>query len=109
MAQAKMKSKVHKYEKDSIFQKDRKMGTRVAPASSASEVAKPSTKVKIKFDIERCKGCALCVDACPRTNIRMSEKLNQKGHRYAQIIDEEKCTGCGLCYQMCPDLAIEIE
>ena len=67
------------------------------------------TQVKIKLDIERCGGCTLCAAACPLSNIRMSEKLNSKGHNYAMVIDQEKCTGCGLCYQMCPDLVIEIE
>ena len=65
--------------------------------------------VEIKFNIEKCKGCELCVAACPIGDIRMSKKLNKKGFHYAEIIDEKKCTGCGLCFQMCPDLVIEIE
>ena len=65
--------------------------------------------VKINFDIERCKGCELCILACPINIIKMSTKLNKKGFHYAEIIDKEKCTGCGMCFQMCPDLAIEIE
>ncbi|MFH1614029.1 MAG: 4Fe-4S binding protein [Planctomycetota bacterium] len=65
--------------------------------------------VRIRFDIGRCKGCGLCVDACPRSNIRMSEEHNRLGHFYAQVIDESKCNGCGLCYRVCPDMVIEIE
>ena len=65
--------------------------------------------VKITFDIEKCKGCELCINVCPVNNIRMSKKLNKKGFHYAEIIDEEKCTGCGFCFQMCPDLVIEID
>ena len=65
--------------------------------------------VKIIFDIEKCKGCGLCVEACPTDNIRMSKKMNNKGHHYAEIVDKDKCTGCGMCFQMCPDMAIEIE
>lgn len=64
---------------------------------------------KIEFDIQRCKGCCLCIYVCPTENIKMSEKLNKKGHPYAQLIDKNKCTGCGLCFQICPDLVIEIE
>lgn len=63
---------------------------------------------KIKFNIERCKGCGLCVIACPRDNIRMSAELNKGGHKYAEIIDEANCNGCGMCFRMCPDIVIEI-
>jgi 2-oxoglutarate ferredoxin oxidoreductase subunit delta len=63
----------------------------------------------IKFDTERCKGCELCVVACPQSIIRMCDELNAKGCHPAVIVDESKCTRCGLCYRMCADLAIEIE
>ena len=64
--------------------------------------------IKIKFDIQRCKGCGLCVHVCPKQTLEMSDELNQAGQRYAQLIDKDECTGCGLCFQMCPDLIIEI-
>ena len=61
----------------------------------------------IKVDIDRCKGCGLCVTQCPKHRIKMSEKMNEQGHYYPAI-DKENCVACGLCCQMCPDLAIEI-
>lgn len=64
---------------------------------------------EIKINPERCKGCELCVDICPKAIIQMSEKTNDIGHLYAIIIDKDKCTGCALCCQMCPDLVIEID
>jgi 2-oxoglutarate ferredoxin oxidoreductase subunit delta len=63
---------------------------------------------KIKFRIERCKGCGLCVPVCPNDNIQMSGGINKLGHKYAKVIDEDKCTGCGLCCLMCPDVSIEL-
>ena len=67
------------------------------------------TKAKVTFDIARCKSCGLCVMACPKGALRMSEGTNQAGNSYAEMFDSEKCTGCGMCFMMCPDLAIEIE
>jgi 2-oxoglutarate ferredoxin oxidoreductase subunit delta len=86
--------KVHRYE--------------VVPVSG-KRPANNRRKITIKLNIERCKGCGLCVDVCPRDNLRLSEKINSKGHHYIELIELNNCTGCGLCYQMCPDLVIEIE
>lgn len=61
----------------------------------------------IKIDIEKCKGCHFCIEACPLKLIKVSNKLNKKGFDYV-IMDSDKCTGCGMCFQMCPDLAIEV-
>ncbi len=77
-----------------------------------SASGKPSAtgrKIRITINPERCKGCGLCVDVCPKGNLRLSEKINSKGHHYVELIEPDNCTGCGLCYQMCPDLVIEIE
>jgi len=63
---------------------------------------------KIKFRIERCKGCGLCVPVCPNDNIQMSCGINKLGQKYAEVIDKDKCTGCGLCCLMCPDVVIAI-
>jgi 2-oxoglutarate ferredoxin oxidoreductase subunit delta len=65
-------------------------------------------KPRIKIDIEKCKGCMLCMEACPQKMLKVSDKVNKKGLRYIVIDDPGKCTGCGLCYMMCPDCSIEI-
>lgn len=58
---------------------------------------------------ERCKGCGLCADACPRKILRIDPGvINHKGHFSAQITDESRCTGCGFCVLMCPDCAITL-
>ena len=57
-----------------------------------------------------CKGCEMCVIACPLNIIALSkEKMNSKGYHPAELIDEEKCTGCAACALMCPDVAITVE
>jgi 2-oxoglutarate ferredoxin oxidoreductase subunit delta len=60
-------------------------------------------------DIERCKGCGLCLTVCPRNSLSAAGKINRKGIRYVYLEDPEACTGCGLCALICPDCAIEIK
>lgn len=58
---------------------------------------------------DNCKGCGLCIDACPRDLLRFSDKFNKKGYHPAEFNDPDaKCPACGFCYMMCPDCAIEI-
>ena len=63
---------------------------------------------KIEVLQERCKGCLLCTQFCPKLNIEQSTTLNAKGYFVARMIDEKNCTGCKLCATMCPDCAIEV-
>ncbi|PKK91277.1 MAG: tungsten formylmethanofuran dehydrogenase [Candidatus Wallbacteria bacterium HGW-Wallbacteria-1] len=63
---------------------------------------------RIVVDDERCKGCGLCIDACPKKIIVESEKLNSKGYHPAKQVNEEKCVGCKICATVCPDCAIEV-
>jgi NAD-dependent dihydropyrimidine dehydrogenase PreA subunit len=51
---------------------------------------------------EECKGCGLCVEACPPKVIGMSERLNQYGYRTATYAGAG-CTGCGICFMVCPE------
>lgn len=62
---------------------------------------------KIKLNIDRCKGCYLCMENCPKEAISVSGNVNAKGYEYIQV-DDEKCVACGSCYQMCPDYVFEI-
>lgn len=65
---------------------------------------------KITIDENVCKGCELCVNACPKHIIALSgDKLNAKGYHPASVTDMDKCTGCASCATMCPDCAITVE
>jgi len=62
---------------------------------------------KIIIDVEKCKGCGLCVSFCPRGSIVIGRKSNMKGYFTAEW-DGSECTGCGICGIVCPDAAIEV-
>ena len=46
---------------------------------------------------DRCKGCQLCVVACPAKVLAMSKQVNAKGYNYAIMANEEACVGCASC------------
>ncbi|MFO7852703.1 MAG: 4Fe-4S dicluster domain-containing protein [Bacteroidota bacterium] len=62
----------------------------------------------IKVDTEKCKGCSLCIAACPTDVIALSSDVNTKGYNYAELIDMDGCTGCTNCSVVCPDGVITV-
>lgn len=65
-------------------------------------------KAKAHADISLCKGCHLCIEACPTEAIKPSNTVNKQGYEVITI-DEEACIGCGQCYTICPDYVFTIE
>lgn len=63
----------------------------------------------VLIDQDRCKGCRLCINACPRRLLAVSREPNLKGQHTAVVLDAARCTGCALCAEMCPDVAITVE
>jgi 2-oxoglutarate ferredoxin oxidoreductase subunit delta len=76
---------------------------------TAARIAGTSLKGHIDIDGERCKGCTLCIEFCPKNSISLSEELNLKGYFVAFFDSGTDCTGCGNCALMCPEVAIEVE
>ena len=57
---------------------------------------------KVEFNEDECKGCGLCIEACPVNVIIAQEKLNRMGYHPAGY-KGEGCTGCGVCFYACPE------
>ncbi len=64
---------------------------------------------KVTFNEERCKGCGLCITACPKKIIHFSDTINGKGFKPAVVTEMDACIGCASCALMCPDCVIEVE
>ena len=64
----------------------------------------------IVIDQNRCKGCSLCTEECPKGVIEMAaDFLNTMGYYPAMLIDPDgECTGCAICAVICPDVAITV-
>ncbi|MEZ4278412.1 MAG: 4Fe-4S dicluster domain-containing protein [Myxococcota bacterium] len=69
-------------------------------------MSRPQPKGTIVLDTTRCKGCELCIPACPPHVLRMSTQRNASGYLLPELL--EGCTGCGACLLVCPDYCFEI-
>ncbi len=64
-------------------------------------------KGKIVIDIQECKGCGVCIPACPNSVIQLSDNVNRKGYNYAEM-GNDLCIGCTNCAVVCPDGVITV-
>lgn len=65
---------------------------------------------KVTINEELCKGCGLCIGACPKKLVALQEdKLNLKGFHPAGVADQTACIACAFCAEMCPDCVITVE
>jgi 2-oxoglutarate ferredoxin oxidoreductase subunit delta len=65
-------------------------------------------KGAIVVNTERCKGCDLCVVACPTEVLALSSDANSKGYNFSFMENEDNCTGCAACAHVCPDACITV-
>jgi 2-oxoglutarate ferredoxin oxidoreductase subunit delta len=62
----------------------------------------------VVIDTNRCKGCDLCVIACPTDVLTLGKEVNNKGYNYAQSVKPDECIGCASCGYVCPDGCITV-
>ena len=63
---------------------------------------------KIVIDAVRCKGCGLCIDACPKGKLRLGSDPSESGTRKVMVSAKKTCTACCFCAMVCPDVAITV-
>lgn len=66
--------------------------------------------IHLFFRQDRCKGCGLCVAACPKQILLLDNgSSNAKGYHPVSCKDESQCIGCASCAKICPDSIISIQ
>ena len=69
----------------------------------------PKIYGSVTINTERCKGCNLCVVACPTKVLLLQPKeVNNRGYHFATAINVEACIGCASCATVCPYACIEV-
>lgn len=79
-----------------------------APSARRSDRSAP---VILPLDIaaDRCKGCGLCVDACPHHVLTLDPVVvNPMGYHPVRLTDPDGCTSCALCARVCPDTVFTV-
>ncbi len=62
----------------------------------------------VVIDKDLCKGCGLCIAACPNQVLAFSGELSKSGYTVVHMEHPEACVGCSFCAQTCPDIAIDV-
>ena len=58
----------------------------------------------VVVNTERCKGCNLCVVACPADVLELHPReVHNKGYHYVYMKHPDNCIGCASCGLVCPD------
>jgi 2-oxoglutarate ferredoxin oxidoreductase subunit delta len=64
---------------------------------------------RVVIDERFCKGCELCVEACPPKVLALdASTLTSKGYHPVHLTGEVGCTGCAVCALVCPEAAIVV-
>lgn len=61
---------------------------------------------KVSINTNWCKGCAFCVQFCPKKVLDMSPEYNAKGYHPPYVKNPEACHDCKFCQMICPEFSI---
>ncbi|NVM55105.1 MAG: ferredoxin family protein [Candidatus Helarchaeota archaeon] len=72
-------------------------------------LTKNEEKQKALFlQFNRCGGCFLCIEVCPKKCLEKSNELNTKVQYPPKVVEGVECTFCQSCELVCPDFAIYV-
>ena len=61
------------------------------------------------IDADRCKGCELCITACPHHVLALDETVvNALGYHPVTLTNPDECTSCVICARICPDTVFTV-
>ncbi len=74
-----------------------------------AEPAGPGTWFPLDIATDRCKGCELCIVACPPGVLALDRSVvNRLGHHPVRLLDPARCTSCARCAKVCPDAVFTV-
>jgi 2-oxoglutarate ferredoxin oxidoreductase subunit delta len=74
-----------------------------------ADIAPASAAPPLLIAAERCKGCELCISACPKSVLELDVGLvNRLGYHPVRLTDAAGCTSCAICARVCPDAVFTI-
>ncbi|MGZ8562234.1 MAG: 4Fe-4S binding protein [Candidatus Limnocylindria bacterium] len=81
-----------------------------APLADAAIVDPASTAWSpLAIARDRCKGCELCVAACPHHLLALDRGVvNALGYHPIELLDAALCTSCAFCARVCPDAVFTV-
>ncbi|HEY6951329.1 MAG TPA: 4Fe-4S dicluster-binding protein [Bacteroidota bacterium] len=79
----------------------------IAQIQAFPQFGVPMIRGSVIVEKDVCKGCELCIQACPQESLALSNQINRNGYRYAVLVNDN-CTGCVNCALVCPDVAITV-
>ncbi len=71
-------------------------------------MASPVKVQQIAVSDKLCKGCYLCIWACPWDVFEISKERNWRGVKKPVAARIEQCRACRLCEWYCPDFALQV-
>ncbi len=81
----------------------------IAAQATLSDVRAVAAFAPLDVAVDRCKGCGLCIAACPKDILELDDRtVNALGYHPVHLVDACACTSCALCSRVCPDAVFTV-